>query len=159
MTETAALITATRPGQIQPGSCGEVLSIGKLRLSPDGEILYQGPNLFFSGYFRDPESSAAALDDDGFLRTGDLGHLDASGFLTVRGRKKELLVTSGGKNVAPSEVEPPTWSVGGGNARAARGGWKTVSCRAPCRSAGIVSQAGGTARHSRATHGAAFPAS
>ncbi len=105
MTETAALMAATRPGQIRPGSCGQLLSIGELRLAPDGEILYRGPNLF-TGYFRDPEATQAIFDDDGFLRTGDLGILDPSGFLTIIGRKKELLVTSGGKNVAPAEVEP-----------------------------------------------------
>lgn len=105
MTESAALMTATRPGSARAGCAGQVLAIGELRLAADGEILYRGPNLF-SGYLDDPAATRAMFDAEGFLKTGDLGGLDPEGYLRILGRKKELLVTSGGKNVAPAEIEP-----------------------------------------------------
>ncbi|MBP1641602.1 MAG: Long-chain-fatty-acid--CoA ligase [Acidobacteria bacterium] len=105
MTETAALISATRPGRIRPGAVGPVLDIGELRLGGGGEILYRGSNLM-SGYRADPAATAELIDAAGWLHTGDLGALDPDGSLRVTGRLKELLITAGGKNVAPAEVEP-----------------------------------------------------
>ncbi|KAB2968338.1 MAG: long-chain fatty acid--CoA ligase, partial [Thermoanaerobaculia bacterium] len=112
MTESAALITATRPGRIRPGAVGPVLDIGELRVGAGGEILYRGPNLM-NGYRSDPAASAELIDAAGWLHTGDLGALDADGSLRVTGRVKELLITAGGKNVAPAEVEPLLTSIRG----------------------------------------------
>ncbi|MEM9558382.1 MAG: long-chain fatty acid--CoA ligase [Acidobacteriota bacterium] len=72
--------------------------------SGEGEVLLRGPNIF-QGYCKDPEATAEALDADGWLHTGDLGRLDEAGCLTITGRKKDLLITSGGKNIAPSGIE------------------------------------------------------
>lgn len=105
MTETTALISATRPGRFRFGSVGPPLDCGSLRIAEDGEILYRGPNLC-RGYRGDPAATAELVDPEGWLHTGDLGSVDADGYLFVTGRKKELLITAGGKNVAPAEVEP-----------------------------------------------------
>ena len=105
MTETAALVSANRPGRARLGTVGPPLSCGEIRLEIDGEILYRGPNLT-RGYRGDPVATAELIDADGWLHTGDLGALDGDGYLRVTGRKKEILVTAGGKKIAPAEVEP-----------------------------------------------------
>ena len=83
---------------------GPPLPSVELRIAADGEILARGPNVF-AGYFKDPEATAAAFTPDGWFRTGDLGRLTADGFLQITGRKKEILVTAGGKNVPPANIE------------------------------------------------------
>ena len=105
MTETAAVISHVRPGLPRPGTVGPALPCGELAIGRDGEILFRGPNLT-RGYRGDAAETAELIDADGWLHTGDLGTLDADGSLRVTGRKKELLITAGGKNVAPAEVEP-----------------------------------------------------
>jgi len=105
MTETAAVISHVRPGRPRPGTVGPALPCGEIRIAGDGEILYRGPNLA-RGYRSDPAATAELIDPDGWLHTGDLGALEEDGSLRVTGRKKELLITAGGKNVAPAEVEP-----------------------------------------------------
>ncbi len=102
MTESAPMITFTRPGRVKVGSPGEVFPGMEIKFE-DGEILARGPNVM-KGYFNKPAETEEALKD-GWLHTGDLGHLDDEGFLFVTGRKKELIVLSNGKNITPDEIE------------------------------------------------------
>ena len=103
LTETAAPCTVNLPDATRIGSVGPPLPGTSVRLDDDGEILIKGIGLF-RGYHNNPAATAAALDD-GWLRSGDLGSLDSEGFLWITGRKKELIVTAGGKNVAPAILE------------------------------------------------------
>lgn len=95
------------PWQPRPGTVGRALPGIEIRLAEDGEILFRGRDGVptFVGYFREPERTAEAIGEDGWVATGDLGALDADGYLSIVGRKKEILVTSGGKNVAPVPLE------------------------------------------------------
>jgi long-chain acyl-CoA synthetase len=102
MTETGPMITFTRPGRRRLGSPGEVLPGTEMQIR-DGEIVVRGDHVM-QGYFKRPEETAAVIRD-GWLHTGDLGRIDADGFLFVEGRKKEILVLSNGKNVNPVEIE------------------------------------------------------
>ncbi len=104
LTETSPTLTLNRPDDFHFDSVGKPLPTVQLSLAADGEILARGPNVF-SGYFKDPEATRAAFTDDGWFRTGDLGRLDEQGFLRIIGRKKEILVTAGGKNIPPANVE------------------------------------------------------
>ncbi|MBZ4321129.1 AMP-dependent synthetase/ligase [Streptomyces huiliensis] len=104
MTETAGVVSLNRPGAYRPGTVGRPVPGCEVRIAPDGEILVRGPGIF-PGYHRDPAATAAVLDAEGWLRTGDLGALDADGFLTVTGRKKDLVITSSGKNITPALPE------------------------------------------------------
>jgi len=105
LTETTAPATVCRPGLVTIGTVGPPLPGVSVRIADDGEVEIAGVNVF-AGYWRDPDATAAALDD-GWLRTGDLGRIDEKGNLTITGRKKEILVTAGGKNVAPAALEDP----------------------------------------------------
>jgi long-chain acyl-CoA synthetase len=104
LTETAPVVTCTKPGDVRPGSVGTVLPQVEVRIAGDGEILVRGPNVM-TGYCDDPAATAEVLDPDGTFHTGDLGHLDGDGHLFITGRKKELIIGSGGKNVAPARIE------------------------------------------------------
>ncbi|MBV9382210.1 MAG: AMP-binding protein, partial [Streptosporangiaceae bacterium] len=104
MTELTNAATLTHPDRFRDGVVGTVFPGVELRLAEDGEVLVRGP-LVMRGYYRDPERTAEALDPDGWLRTGDIGKLDADGYLSIVDRKKELIITSGGKNISPAAIE------------------------------------------------------
>jgi len=103
LTETASAVTCTRMGEERPGTVGKPLHNQEVRLAPDGEILVRGPNVT-PGYYGKPELTAEAFKN-GWLKTGDVGRFDEEGNLVIRGRKKEVIVTSAGINVYPEDVE------------------------------------------------------
>jgi long-chain acyl-CoA synthetase len=104
MTETSAAATVNKPARNKIGTVGQPLPGVTARIADDGEILLRG-SIIFAGYWQNEAATKETMDDGGWLRTGDLGSLDDEGFLQVTGRKKELIVTAGGKNVAPSVLE------------------------------------------------------
>jgi long-chain acyl-CoA synthetase len=104
LTETSAAATVNRPSRNKIGTVGQPLPGVGVRIADDGEILLRGPNIF-AGYWHNETASADAVDPEGWLRSGDIGTLDDEGFVRVTGRKKELIVTAGGKNVAPAVLE------------------------------------------------------
>lgn len=104
LTETAALVSVNRPGRAVPGTVGPPVKGVEVKFSHGGEILVKGANIM-AGYWRRPEQTAAAIDAEGWLNTGDLGEFDEAGNLRIRGRSKEIMVLTTGKNVAPVPIE------------------------------------------------------
>lgn len=104
LTETAAPTTVELPGISKIGTVGPPYPGTGVRIEADGEVLIKGPNVF-QGYLDDPKATAEVMTDDGWFRTGDLGRLDSDGYLTIVGRKKDMIVTAGGKNVQPEPLE------------------------------------------------------
>ncbi len=95
--------TFNRPGATKLGTTGQAWPGSEVKLAADGEILLRGPNVFM-GYYKDPASTSDTLVD-GWLHSGDLGRFDEDGYLTIVGRKKDIIITSGGKNIAPRNIE------------------------------------------------------
>ncbi|MFF4299823.1 AMP-dependent synthetase/ligase [Streptomyces sp. NPDC001601] len=104
LTETSAAATIVPPLAPRPGTVGQPVPGAAVRIAEDGEVLIKGA-VVFGSYWNNPAATAEVLADDGWFRTGDLGALDADGYLTITGRKKDILVTSGGKNVSPAVLE------------------------------------------------------
>jgi long-chain acyl-CoA synthetase len=103
-TEMSPVISFTRPSRNKIGSVGEPIPGVEVRIADDGEVLARGPNRFV-GYWQNPEATAAAIDADGWYHSGDIGELDADGFLTLRGRKKDMIALPDGQKVYPDDVE------------------------------------------------------
>jgi long-chain acyl-CoA synthetase len=104
LTETSPTLTLNRPDAFRFDTVGKALPSVELRLAEDGEILARGPNVF-AGYHKDPDATREAFTDDGWFKTGDVGRFTDDGFLQIIDRKKDILVTAGGKNVPPANIE------------------------------------------------------
>ncbi len=104
MTELSGLSHYNRPGDMRLGSVGKAMQGVEHRIADDGELLIRGPGII-QGYLDNPQATAEAIDPDGWLHTGDIGKIDADGYLWLTGRKKEIMITAGGKNIAPAKIE------------------------------------------------------
>ena len=104
LTETSSSLSVNDPDDYRFGTVGHAVEGCEVRLDADGEILVRSDTIF-SGYYKEPEATAAAFTDDGWFRTGDVGELDEDGFLKITDRKKDLIITAGGKNIAPQNLE------------------------------------------------------
>jgi long-chain acyl-CoA synthetase len=103
-TENTAICTLTPDDDIRLGAVGKALPDVEVKIADDGEILTRSPGVF-KGYLNDPVATKATVDEDGWLHTGDVGELDADGFLRITDRMKDIIITAGGKNISPSEIE------------------------------------------------------
>ena len=112
MTETSAFASVQPYGQLRFGTIGKPLPGVEVKIADDGEIMLKGINMV-KGYHRLPEKTAELYDDEGWMHTGDLGTLDDAGYVSITGRKKDLIITAGGKNVAPAEMEGYLQSIPG----------------------------------------------
>jgi long-chain acyl-CoA synthetase len=104
LTEAAPTISCNIPGKTRLGTVGPAFPQVEVKIDTDGEICARGPSIM-QGYYKRPEDTAASLDADGWLHTGDIGEIDAEGFITITDRKKDLIITASGENVSPQPIE------------------------------------------------------
>ena len=104
MSETAGIISLNMFGKNKVGSVGQVVPGGKVRIGEGEEIQYKAGNVF-EGYWNKPDKTRETMTDDGWLKTGDVGHIDNSGYVNITGRLKDIIITAGGKNITPAEIE------------------------------------------------------
>ncbi|MEE2755380.1 MAG: AMP-binding protein [Myxococcota bacterium] len=103
-TESGGLLTINLPGFYKLGSVGRVIPNTELKFADDGEILARGTHIF-PGYLKNADATATTIDSDGWLKTGDIGRMDEEGYVFITGRKKEIIITAGGKNLSPEKIE------------------------------------------------------
>ena len=103
MTETSTAATISTPEEFKVGTIGKPFPGCEVRIADDGEILVKGPNVF-QGYYKNEEATRETIVD-GWLHTGDIGEVDGEGFITITGRKKDIIITAGGKNITPANLE------------------------------------------------------
>lgn len=104
LTEAGPVISCNIPGKTRLGTVGPALPQVEVKIDADGEICARGPNIM-QGYYNRPDETSAAIDADGWLHTGDVGEIDAEGFITITDRKKDLIITDSGENIAPQPIE------------------------------------------------------